>query len=317
MSRPYRKSRRDPGLIEIAATSDWKVSAAMAAVCVLAATVIIPALFGSSRVLGSLVLIFVPLAWLMAVVFGGISLIRLLRQRPQDSPVPPRSPTNRPAQAAARATEASLPEVDKAPLAESFAPPTSAAAPEARPTAWSRELIDRIEWKRFEDLCCEFYRVKGIRAETTRLGADGGVDIRLFQDAADPQRCTAVVQCKAWNQAVGVKPVRELRGVMAHERVDKAFFMAPNGFTDEARSFAAENRITLLDGKLFLAMLERLPAALRRQLLDFATEGDWTTPTCPSCGVKMAARDGTHGRFWGCVRFPKCRATLQMRGSAV
>jgi len=317
MSRPYRKSRRDPGLIEIAATSDWKVSAAMAAVCVLAATVIIPALFGSSRVLDSLALIFVPLAWLMAVVFGGISLIRLLRQRPQDSPVPPRSPTNRPAQAAARATEASLPEVDKAPLAESFAPPTSAAAPEARPTAWSRELIDRIEWKRFEDLCCEFYRVKGIRAETTRLGADGGVDIRLFQDAADPQRCTAVVQCKAWNQAVGVKPVRELRGVMAHERVDKAFFMAPNGFTDEARSFAAENRITLLDGKLFLAMLERLPAALRRQLLDFATEGDWTTPTCPSCGVKMAARDGTHGRFWGCVRFPKCRATLQMRGSAV
>ena len=42
MSRRYRKSRRDPGLIEIAATSDWKVSAAMAAVCVLAATVIIP-----------------------------------------------------------------------------------------------------------------------------------------------------------------------------------------------------------------------------------------------------------------------------------
>lgn len=315
MSRRYRKSRRNPGLIEIAATSDWKVSAAMAAVCVLAATVIIPALFGSSRVLGSLVLIVVPLAWLMAVVFGGISLIRLLRQRPQDSPAPPRSPTNRPAQAAARATEASLPELDKAPLAESFAPPTSAAAPEARPTAWSRELIDRIEWKRFEDLCCEFYRVKGLRAETTRLGADGGVDIRLFQDDADPRRCTAVVQCKAWNQAVGVKPVRELRGVMAHERVDKAFFMAPNGFTDEARAFATENRITLLDGRLFLAMLERLPEALRRQLLDFATEGDWTTPTCPSCGVKMAARDGTHGRFWGCVRFPKCRATLQMRGS--
>ncbi len=218
----------------------------MAAVCVLAATVIIPALFGSSRVLGSLVLIFVPLAWLIAVVFGGISLVRFLRQRPQDSPAPPRSPTNRPAQAAARATEASLPEFDKAPLGESFAPPT-ARAPEARPTAWSRELIT-ASVERFEDLCCEFYRVKGIRAETTRLGADGGVDIRLFQDASDPRRCTAVVQCKAWNQAVGVKPVRELRGVMAHERVERAFFMAPNGFTDEARAFAAENRITLLDG---------------------------------------------------------------------
>ena len=315
MSRRYRKSRRDPGLFEIATTSDWKVSAAMAAVCVLAATVIIPAMFGSSRMLSGLVLVFAPLALLMAVVFGGISLIRFLRQRPQDSPAPPRSPTNRPAQAATRATEVSLSEVDKALLGKSFAAPTSAAAPEARPTAWSRELIDSIEWKRFEDLCCEFYRIKGIRAETTRLGADGGVDIRLFQDDADPQRCTAVVQCKAWNQAVGIKPVRELRGVMAHERVEKAFFMAPNGFTDEARAFATENRITLLDGRLFLAMLERLPEALRQQLLDFATEGEWTTPTCPSCGVKMAARDGKRGRFWGCVHFPKCRATLQMRGA--
>ena len=53
--------------------------------------------------------------------------------------------------------------------------------------------------------------MKGLRAETTWLGADGGVDIRLFQADADPRRCTAVVQCKGLNQAVGVKPVRELR----------------------------------------------------------------------------------------------------------
>lgn len=137
-----------------------------------------------------------------------------------------------------------------------------------------------------------------------RPTADGGVDIRLFQDDTAPERCTAVVQCKAWSQAVGVKPVRELRGVMA-----------PNGFTDEARAFAAENRITLLDGKFFLAMLERLPEPLRQQLLDFATEGDWTTPTCPSCGVKIAARDSKRGRFWGCTHFPRCRARLQMRSA--
>jgi len=54
---------------------------------------------------------------------------------------------------------------------------------------------------------------------------------------------------------------------------------------------------------------------LRQQLLDFATAGDWTTPTCPSCGVKMAARNSKRRRFWGCVHFPKCRGTLQMRGS--
>lgn len=319
MTRRSRRSRREPGLIEIAATSDWKVSAGMSAFCALAGGIVIPALFGGSRILASLVIMLSPIAWIMAIAFGFISLMRYLKTRPTPASSAARTPSR--AEPIARSAPAStavsppLSSLDKAFL-RCAAEPSATEAVAERPTAWSRELIDRIEWKRFEDLCCEFYRIKGIRAETTRLGADGGVDIRLFQDDNDPQRCTAVVQCKAWNQAVGVKAVRELRGVMAHEKVEKAFFMAPNGFTDDARAFAAENRITLLDGKLFLAMLERLPAEPRQQLLDFATAGDWTTPTCPSCGIKMTARDSKRGRFWGCVSYPKCRGTLPMRAAA-
>ena len=124
------------------------------------------------------------------------------------------------------------------------------------------------------------------------------------------------MQCKALSKQVGVKTVRELRGVMAHEKVDKAFFMAPNGFTEDARAFAAENRITLLDGKLFLAMLRRLPEESAKRLLDFATEGDWTTPTCPSCGTKMVAREGKRGNFWSCPTFPRCNQTMPMRAMA-
>jgi len=45
----------------------------------------------------------------------------------------------------------------------------------------------------------------------------------------------------------------------------------PNGFTDDADAFAKANRITLLDGKLFLAMLQRLPTESTKRLLDFAT----------------------------------------------
>ena len=248
----------------------------------------------------------------MAAVFGVIALFRFLKQRtvtPPSSAMPSRVERR---EFTTVATSAPLSDLDRE-LLSGTRQPSPADTPSARPIAWSREVIDRIEWKRFEDLCCEFYRVKGIRAETTRLGADGGIDIRLFQDDTDPQRCTAVVQCKAWNQAVGVKPVRELRGVMAHEKVEKAFFMAPNGFTDDAKAFAVENRITLLDGRLFLAMLERLPESQRLALLEFATAGDWTTPTCPSCGLKMTARDSKRGRFWGCIAYPGCRGMLPMR----
>lgn len=56
--------------------------------------------------------------------------------------------------------------------------------------------------------------------------------------------------------------------------------------------------------------LERLPEASRAELLAFATEGDWTTPTCPGCGAKMVARDSKRGPFWGCPNFPRCRSML-------
>ena len=159
--------------------------------------------------------------------------------------------------------------------------PRLEAAP--RPNQWSTDVLRDIEWKRFEDLCLAFYRAKGIRAESTPLGPDGGVDVRLYQDGAAPDRCTAIVQCKAWgDRQVGVKPVRELRGVMAHEQLKKAFFMAPGGYTDEAKAFARENRITLLDGTLFLAMLKRLPNDENLRLLAFATEGEMDDPDLPA-----------------------------------
>lgn len=315
MSRRHRKSRKDPGLLEIAATSDWKVSAGMAAVCALAAAVVIPHLFGRIPILAMLPALLSPLAWLMACVFAVISLVRFVKQQDSTAKASTRTIVARRIEPQGTTTQIEISALDRELMASTFSPgtPTDVAS---TPTEWSLDLIHRVEWKRFEDLCCEFYREKGVRAETTKLGADGGVDIRLYQDDATPSKCTAIVQCKAWNQATGIKAIRELRGVMAHENIEKAFFMAPSGFTDEARTFADQNRITLIDGKLFLAMLQRLPEAAQTRLLRFATVGDWTTPTCPGCGEKMTARDGSRGHFWGCITYPRCRTTLPMRATS-
>lgn len=282
----------------------------LSALCAFGALVVIPGLFGGNRLLASLAGVFVPLAWLMSFAFAAIAVLRFIRRRPAASV------SAAPARQGAGVSHPPLTELDRALAERELAGSDAKAvpAPVPRPAVWSLQVIDRMEWKRFEDLCCAFYREKGIRAQTTRLGADGGVDIRLFLD--DAVRPTAIVQCKAWKQAVGVKPVRELRGVMAHEKVEKAFFMAPNGFTEDARLFARDNRITLLDGKLILAMLERLPEPSRQRLLDFATAGDWTVPTCPGCGAKLVARQGSSGPFWGCASYPRCRGKLNMRAAA-
>jgi len=36
-------------------------------------------------------------------------------------------------------------------------------------------------------------------------------------------------------------------------------------------------------------------------------------PTCPSCGAAMVIREGPHGDFLGCSRYPQCRQTLAMQ----
>lgn len=183
-----------------------------------------------------------------------------------------------------------------------------------KPAEWSIELIRNVEWKRFEDVCQQFYELKGIRSETTALGPDGGIDIRLFQD--DSGKPTSIVQCKAWGERyVGVKPVRELLGVMTHEKVGKAFFMTSGAYTSEAKAIAEANCITLIDGAMLLMLIQRLPTQDRERLLSFATEGDYMTPTCPTCGLKMHAVKGKGDRpdFWGCRSYPRCRQKLGMR----
>lgn len=35
---------------------------------------------------------------------------------------------------------------------------------------------------------------------------------------------------------------------------------------------------------------------------------------CPDCSGQMISRQGPHGIFWGCKRFPECRGTRDSLG---
>jgi restriction system protein len=241
-------------------------------------------------------------------------------------PCPPEPPTTVP-QVPPETAVAASPPVEPNPEVERDEPEQApdihdtgsehAAEIKAKPTAWSIDVIRAVEWKRFEDLCQKFYETSGIRSETTALGPDGGMDILLHQD--DTGKPTAIVQCRAWGEdLVGVRPIRELLGVMTHEKIGRAFFMTSGHFADDAKVLASSNRITLIDGDMLLIMIRRLPAAAQKGLLEFATEGDYMTPTCPSCGIKMKHASGKSGNpdFWACHNHPRCRQKFAMRQEA-
>lgn len=190
--------------------------------------------------------------------------------------------------------------------------PVAEAAAVPAPTKWSVEALRALEWKRFELLCGWYYEAVGFSTATLAAGPDGGIDVKLFK--ADPSKPLAIVQCKAWNtHQVGVKEIRELLGVMAHEKVGRGIFATTGTYTKAALEFGAANPIQLLDGPAFEKKILELSPEKQQALLERAFEGDYRTPTCASCGVKMLARDSRRGQFWGCQHYPRCRTTLLMR----
>lgn len=185
---------------------------------------------------------------------------------------------------------------------------------ENKTPGWSLEVLTSLEWKRFETVCTEYLKAIGHDAQETRIGADGGVDIVVHGNGQEMP--IAIVQCKAWNTyKVGVKPIRELFGLMAAEHVTNGMFITSGEFTSEALSFAEGKRLRLIDGDKLLKSIKKLPEEKQSQLLNIALEGNYTTPTCPRCGIKMTLRSSQKGtdtvnKFWGCVNYPRCRSTL-------
>lgn len=329
--------RRKEGLADVLVTLPWQVSAGLAVASFIGMRWFLPGLLPSSAMGDGLRAGLQGLVWLPPVFFGVLALIAFLRARfavpPKEANLEKRNGRTKPARPAPVPppspdmwgdSAASAPIREVAPAIQSWERTGTAAASRSSPALhqqspatdpnfqWSPEALRALEWKRFELLCARYYEAVGFKSETLAAGPDGGIDVKLYK--IDPNKPLAVVQCKAWSETpVGVKEVRELLGVMAHEKVSRGIFITTSEYTADALAFGAANPIQLLDGPAFAQKLLELPADKQQALRAFAFEGDYRTPTCASCGVKMVRREGKRGAFWGCVRYPQCRSTLPLR----
>ena len=179
------------------------------------------------------------------------------------------------------------------------------------PKSWSLALLQAIEWKRFEALCVALFGEMGFDARGNSHVADGSVDIELY-DLETPKAMVGIVQCKAWQRPVGGRHVREFCRLVVANRVSKAYFVTTATFTDEAERLARLGSVTLISGPRLLGMIDALSPLKRNALLQIATEGDFTTPSCPACGKKMAASHSPESgnNFWVCSG---CKEQLYMR----
>jgi restriction system protein len=177
--------------------------------------------------------------------------------------------------------------------------------------------IRALSWRQFESIVGEAFRRRGYSVvENAVDGADGGIDLALRKDGE-----RFVVQCKQWKQwTVGVKPVRELAGVIAGAEVAGGFFVISGRYTEEARRFASSVNIELIDGDALAEMIQgvQIEPALAPTSGGFRATTTWSNgtdaPKCPSCGSEMVGRTAKRGAnagstFWGCSQYPRCRGT--------
>ncbi len=182
---------------------------------------------------------------------------------------------------------------------------------------WTKPFLRSLEWKRYEEICVEYLKLKNCTADVTCIGADGGIDIKIKDKNGS---LLAVAQCKAWNRPIGVNLIRELYGVMAAERVKHGIFLTTSEYSKDAIEFAKGKNLLLIDCDELITLINNLGDKEKRKIDKLATTGDYTTPTCVRCNVKMTKRTAKTGKnaggeFWGCVNYPKCKNTIQIRNN--
>ncbi len=164
------------------------------------------------------------------------------------------------------------------------------------------EIIDVIEWKRFELLCHLIFDASGYKSELTGDGADEGVDIRIY-DTNIPSKTLYLVQCKKYrgNRKISREQIQQLRGQMATENVEKGGYCSTGIFTGPAREYAKENNIEIFDKKTILKSFNKLNDVDRELILRRVLDGDYWTPSCATCGEKFEPKKTKSGNMiWMC-----------------
>ena len=164
-------------------------------------------------------------------------------------------------------------------------------------------------WQDFERLMHAWFEEKGYTVVATPAGADGGIDLILKRHGE-----TFLVQCKQWRATrIGVSVVRELYGVMVARGATGGFVVGIGEFTEAAREFATGRNLELVDASRVVSRNSATGQAQRSA----PTVSEQATPTCPRCSAHMVRRVARKGAnagnaFYGCSRFPNCRATQKL-----
>lgn len=110
-----------------------------------------------------------------------------------------------------------------------------------------REVLLDLRPRDFERLVSTLYSRMGYEVELTQSSRDGGYDVEA-RKSGDEGEENLLIECKRYENNVGVKEARSLNGVVESKRATRGLLITTAEFTRPARDFAKETRRLTLVG---------------------------------------------------------------------
>lgn len=114
-----------------------------------------------------------------------------------------------------------------------------------------REYLEQIHPHKFEHLIADLFRSQGYEAEVTKASNDGGKDIILRKGKE-----TKLVEVKRYNKSsVGRPLIQKLHSAIVDAEAAGGYFVTLSHFNANARQYAANKHIQLIDGDELIRMM--------------------------------------------------------------
>jgi len=167
---------------------------------------------------------------------------------------------------------------------------------------------DLLYWLRgmnpseFERYIADLFFRLGYNTQSVGKSHDGGVDVIAEKDGTKNY-----IQCKKFiTSEVTVGAIRDFYGALAdHLANGQGYFITTNKFTLEAKKFAEDKPIELIDG---FRLIEYIRLAEKKN----EDNGD-RVKICPKCGGTLKERVGKYSKFYGCSNYPRCKYTESIK----
>lgn len=177
-----------------------------------------------------------------------------------------------------------------------------------------KHAVHSLSSEDFELLVALIYQRQGYRIS---MSSAAGCDFTIARKAE-----RVLVQCKKLSQdhKVPVERVRELHEAMTTAGATRGMFVAPCGYSWDAKNFAKSRGVTLINAR---TLDELLIAAKETPEEDLLAVANWapkllskvqlTPPLCPACEATMDELTTSNGSAWVCSERPECRGRRSSR----